>query len=136
VNRAKQPKIRYRTSIWLFSFLILVMFAVFSLGIALNISKWGQEWKQVELNYFITSSHSVEHLFGNSPARQSILSGFWDEAAEHEIEKLMQPFFLNTLDRVYLVFDEHGIQIFPVIEPIDELAEFAASNEFWQRGRI
>jgi signal transduction histidine kinase len=135
VNRAKQPKIRYRTSIWLFSFLILVMFAVFSLGIALNISKWGQEWKQVELNYFITSSHSVEHLFGNSPARQSILSGFWDEAAEHEIEKLMQPFFLNTLDRVYLVFDEHGIQIFPVIEPIDELAEFAASNEFWQRGR-
>ncbi len=135
MNKSKQPKIRYRTSIWLFSFLILVLFAVFSLGIALNISKWGQEWNQMELNYFITSSHSMEHLLRNSSKSSIIFSDSWDETVVHEIEQIMQPFVLNAFDRAYLVHTSHGIQIFPVIQPINELVDFADDNEFWQRGR-
>lgn len=133
MNEQKQPKIRYRTSIWLFSFLILVLFGVFSLGVAINVARWGREWKESELVNFIIHSHYLEALFRLSPEKQAFYDGHWSLETEQEISRLLQPFQLKPLDRVYLIYRDHAVQIFPKIENRDELVAFSFENPFWRR---
>lgn len=133
MNEQKQPKIRYRTSIWLFSFLILVLFGVFSLGVAVNVAKWGRESKESELVNFIIHSHYLEILLRMSPEKQAFYDGLWSLETEQEICRLLQPFQLKPLDRVYLVYRDRGVQIFPKIEKKDELLAFSFENPFWKR---
>lgn len=133
MNDQKKPRIRYRTSIWLFSFLILILFGVFSIGIAVNVAKWGNEWKQSELVNFIVNSHSLEVMIRSSPEKQAIFDGVWTPETTLEIKRMLQPFQLKPTDRVFLVYRRGGVQIFPEIEDRDKLVDFSWQNPFWKR---
>jgi signal transduction histidine kinase len=133
MNEQKQPRIRYRTSIWLFSFLILVLFGVFSIGVAINVANWGHEWKQTELVNFIVNSHSLEVMLRSSPERQAVFDGVWTPETTQEIRRMLQPFQLKPFDRIFLVYRRRGVQIFPDIEERDELVDFSWQNPFWKR---
>lgn len=75
MNEQKQPKIRYRTSIWLFSFLILVLFGVFH---GCCYSRWKVVATNSELvNYDYLHSHYLEILLRMSPEKQAFYDGLW-----------------------------------------------------------
>ncbi|MBN1879235.1 PAS domain S-box protein [bacterium] len=130
----RQPVIRYRTSIWLFSFLILVLFGVFSIGIVVNVRQWGNQWRRLELNHFITTSQALELLLETLLECNSMLEGDWSARNREDLERLLYPFRLNTSDRVFFVNKKGARQIFPVMEDRPELVDFSQTNPHWRRG--
>ncbi len=134
MNDQRQPLIRYRTSIWLFSFLILVLFGVFSIGVVVNVSEWGNQWKRFELNHFITTSNSLELLLKGSPMSQAILENDTNPRTLDEIQRLLLPFRFNTSDRVYVINRDKARQLFPDFSDRDDLSIFSRSNRHWKSG--
>ncbi|MCD4654061.1 hypothetical protein K8T06_09005 [bacterium] len=115
MSNLKQPAISYRNSIWLFSFLLLILFAVFSVGVGLNVLQMGSHWRQSEFDHFLSTSNSIAMLLQKTAPGKKILSGEWNDSLQVEITRIFHPFRLNTMDRVILVFRRNSRQIFPVV---------------------
>lgn len=129
----KQPAISYRNSIWLFSFLLLLLFGVFTIGIGVNVLIMGREWRNNELNHFLTTSDSLQTLLLNTNTGYLLLNGDFSEHQKTEALKLLRPYQLNARDKVYLVFKEGLVQIFPVFIP-KRSSTSKTQPEAWKKG--
>lgn len=134
MNNVRQPRIRYRTSIWLFSFLILVLFGVFSIGVVVNVLQWGKHWTQTELKHFVTTSQSLSMLLRPFEVSEIISADGTNAEALDELNQLLHPYRLNTMDRVYFIFRHRAIQVLPEYAERPELEKYSLSNPFWNRG--
>ncbi len=96
MSNQQQPAISYRNSIWLFSFLLLILFAVFSVGAGLNVLRMGHEWRRRELHHFITTSNSIQKLMLTSDVGSKILAGGNSDYLQYTQEMLIT-FFIMVL---------------------------------------
>lgn len=134
MTEKKQPAISYRRSIWLFSFLLLVLFGVFSIGAGLNIMQMGSEWRQAELTHFLSTTSSIEQLLMNTETGNRALEGEWNASVQAGLETLFQPYRLNTADRVMLVFRDSIRNVFPVMSGDINLGKDSRKIQQWQAG--
>ncbi|HPQ38761.1 MAG TPA: ATP-binding protein [bacterium] len=134
MTEEKQPAISYRGSIWLFSFLLLILFGVFSLGAGLNIMQMGREWRYAEFNHFISTAAGIQLILTHSEDGTRALSGEWDSGLQAALDPILQPYKLNASDRVFLVFRESLRQVLPVARSSQPPSGFPPEIPAWSSG--
>ncbi len=126
-------KIGYKASIWIFSCLLLIMFAVFSIGTFVNIHRLVYLWQESSDINFMTFSESVEMLIALSMSeifsRPDVISPELNEL----LIDMFKVYRLNMWDRIFLVSKKQIFQIFPSNStPVDR--DMWEEKDVWERG--
>jgi signal transduction histidine kinase len=130
----KHPILSYRGSIWLFSFLLLVLFAVFSIGTTLNLLQMGSHWRRSEFSHFMSTSSSIMALLQETETGNRMLEGQWNDFLISRMRQMMQAYDLNTSDEVFLVFHDSVKMIFPEIKELEAGESGTELPETWRKG--
>ncbi len=119
--------VSYQTTIWFFSFLLLIQIGIFGAGTMINIHRLDTLWEETaDINF-----NNVSCSLALAVSQQLDMSPDWSDSVPSRIRTKLITQRLNILDRVYLVRNDMVYQLFPELRMNIKLDDMSPMREIW-----